>query len=136
MVSTSESVRQRGLGEDGMTDPLEYKFRESQKPRLTEGDNWFEYISLRAARLNCYGEAFAEMRERLGGIDPATDQEKRKRLQVQIDAAAFHAYGLGQEETAFVLDDSHQVQNPRLITDDYFELVLEKYEALADQKAC
>jgi hypothetical protein len=79
-------VRQRGLGEDGMTDPLEYKFRESQKPCLTEGDNWFEYISLRAARLNCYGEAFAEIRERLGGIDPATDQEKRKRLQVQIDA--------------------------------------------------
>jgi hypothetical protein len=33
-----------------------------------------------------------------------------------------------------VLDDSYQVQNPRLMTDDYFELVLEKYEALADQK--
>lgn len=37
------------------------------------------------------------MRERLGGIDPATDPEERKRLQAGIDAAAFHAYGLDRE---------------------------------------
>lgn len=86
----------------------------------------------RAARLNCYGEAFAELRERLGGIDPAIDTEERKRLQAEIDAAAFHAYGLDRDETAFVLDDFHQVQNPRLLTDDYFELVLEKYDAVAE----
>jgi hypothetical protein len=47
---------------------VQYKFNESQLPRLTEGDDWFHYISDRAARLNCYGEEFAEMRERLGGI--------------------------------------------------------------------
>ena len=76
-------------------------------PRLTEGDDWFEYISSRAARLNCYGEAFAEMCKRLGGIDPASDSEDRKRLQAEIDAAAFHAYGLDREETQFVCDDFH-----------------------------
>lgn len=101
-------------------------------PRLTAGDDWFEYISSRAARLNCYGEAFTEMRERLGGIDPATNPEERKRLQAEIDAAAFHAYGLNREETQFVCDDFHQVQNPRLMTDGYFDLVLKKYDELAD----
>ena len=108
-----------------------YKFEESQVPRLTEGDEWFEYIWRRAARLNCYGEEFAEMRDRLGGIDPATDPDERERVQAELDAAAFHAYGLEREQTKFVLDDFHQVQNPRRMTDEYFELVLEKYDELA-----
>ncbi|WP_353635484.1 DNA methyltransferase (plasmid) [Halobacterium sp. NMX12-1] len=107
-----------------------YKFTESQVPRLTDGDKWFDYISTRAARLNCYGEEFEEMRERLGGIEPATEMDKRRELQAEIDAAAFHAYGLGREETAFVLDDFHRVQNPRLMDEDYFEIVLEKYDDL------
>lgn len=105
---------------------------ESQMPRLTDGDDWFHYISTRAARLNCYGEEFAEMRERLGGVDPATDKQERKRLQAEIDAAAFHAYGLDREETAFVLDDFHRVRDPRMMTEDYFDLVLEKYDELAE----
>jgi hypothetical protein len=105
-----------------------YKFRESQVPRLTEGDEWFSYIWRRAARLNCYGDEFAEMRERLGGIEPATDEEERREIQAEMDAAAFHAYGLDHDQTAFVLDDFHRVQNPRIMDDDYFELVLEKYE--------
>jgi len=40
---------------------------------LTDGDDWFQYISERSARLNSYGEAFEEMRNRLGGISPATE---------------------------------------------------------------
>lgn len=116
------------------TNLVQYKLLESQMPRLTEGDDWFEYISSRAARLNCYGEAFAEMRKRLGGIDPVTEKEERKRLQAEIDAAAFHAYGLNRDETAFVLEDFHCVQNPQLMTEDYFDLVLEKYNALAERQ--
>jgi type I restriction-modification system DNA methylase subunit len=108
-----------------------YKFRESQVPRLTEGDEWFEYIWKRAARLNCYGEAFAEMRDRLGGIDPATEMDERREVQAELDAAAFHAYGLDREQTAFVLDDFHRVQNPRLMDEEYFEMVLAKYDDLA-----
>jgi len=110
-----------------------YKLTESQAPRLTEGDDWFEYIWQRAARLNCYGEAFAEMRERLGGIDPATNSDEREELQAELDAAAFHAYGLDQEQTEFVLNDFHQVRDPRRMTDDYFEMVLEKYDELAER---
>jgi hypothetical protein len=110
---------------------LKYKVEESQVPRLTEGDDWFDYIWTRAARLNCYGDDFEEMRDRLGGIKPATDLNERREIQAEIDAAAFHAYGLDREQTAFVLDDFHQVQNPRLMDDQYFKMVLEKYDELA-----
>ena len=70
-----------------------YKFKESQVPRLTAGDDWFEYIWRRAARLNCYGKAFAAMRDRLG-VEAATDPDERETVQAELDAAAFHAYGL------------------------------------------
>jgi len=108
-----------------------YSFKETQVPDLTEGDDWFDYIWTRAARLNCYGDAFEEMRERLGGIEPATDMDERREVQAELDAAAFHAYGLDREQTAFVLEDFHQVQSPRLMNDAYFEMVLEKYDELA-----
>nr|WP_233274840.1 type II restriction endonuclease subunit M [Haladaptatus cibarius] len=108
-----------------------YKFEESQLPRLTAGDDWFEYISSRAARLNCYGDAFAEMRDRLGGIDSATCSSTRHRLRTEIDAASFHAYGFSREEAAFVLDDFHRVSNPRVMTDKYFSDVLAMYDELA-----
>jgi hypothetical protein len=70
------------------------------------------------------------LRERLGGIKPATDENERQRLQAEIDAAAFHAYGLDRDETEFVLNDFHRVQNPRVMTEDYFDLVFGKYEEL------
>jgi len=69
------------------------------------------------------------MCERLGGIDPVTDMSERREVQAEIDAA-FHAYGLDRDQTKFVLDDFHRVQNPRLMDEDYFEMVLEKYDDL------
>ncbi|WP_224214598.1 Eco57I restriction-modification methylase domain-containing protein [Natrinema longum] len=108
-----------------------YKFKETQMPHLSEGDEWFDYIWKRAARLNCYGEQFEEIRDRLGGIDPATDMDERREVQAELDAAAFHAYGLDRDQTEFVLDDFHRVQNPRLMDEDYFETVLEKYDELS-----
>ncbi|PSP68573.1 type II restriction endonuclease subunit M [Halobacteriales archaeon QS_1_69_70] len=110
---------------------VQYKFNESQLPRLTEYDNWFNYISERAARLNCYGDEFAEMRERLGRIDVTTETGERRELRAEIDAASFHAYGLESEETEFILDDFHRVENPRLMDEAYFDMVLEKYDELA-----
>lgn len=108
-----------------------YKFKETQVPRLTEGSDWFEYIWERSAQLNCYGDRFQEMRTRLDGIEPAIEIDQRKKLQAQIDAAAFHAYNLNQDETRFVLDDFYRVNNPRMMTDSYFELVFEVYDELA-----
>jgi len=111
-----------------------YKFEESQVPRLTKGDKWFEHIWRRAARLNAYGEEFAEMRDRLGGIEPATESEEREEVQAELDAAAFHAYELDREQTEFILDDFYQVNNPRRMTDGYFSLVLEKYDELRGKR--
>jgi len=110
---------------------VKYKLEESQVPRLTDGDEWFDFIWTRAARLNCYGDAFEEMRERLGGVDPVTDEDERRQLRAEIDAAAFHAYGLGPEAMQFVLDDFHLVDNPRLMDREYLEMVSEQYHELA-----
>jgi hypothetical protein len=104
---------------------------ESQLPRLTDGDDWFHYIAERAARLNCYGKEFKEMRKRLGGIEAAVEDQERRELQAEIDAAAFHAYGLERRDVKFVLDDFHRVENPKLMDEMYFDLVLEKYDLLA-----
>jgi hypothetical protein len=102
-------------------------------PRLTEGDDWFDYISTRAAKLNCYGDEFAEMRDRLDGIDPATGPMNRQELRAEIDAAAFHAYGLERRDVKFVLDDFHRVSNPRLMTEEYLDMVFEKFDFLATE---
>ncbi|MFC4407984.1 hypothetical protein ACFO0H_15150, partial [Haloarchaeobius iranensis] len=107
-----------------------YKLKESQAPRLTAGDEWFDYIWKRAARLNCYGDEFEEMRDRLGGIEPATDMDERREVQAELDAAAFHAYGLDRDQAEFVLEDFHRVQSPRIMDEAYFEAVLDKYDEL------
>ncbi|MFC6892855.1 Eco57I restriction-modification methylase domain-containing protein [Halopenitus salinus] len=109
---------------------VKYKFEESQMPRLTDGDNWFNYISDRAAKLNCYGDQFKEMRQRLGDIQPATITKERRRIQAEIDAAAMHAYNLDKKDVQFILDDFHRVSNPRIMDRDYFEMVFEKYDVL------
>lgn len=70
------------------------------------------------------------MHDRLGGIDTATDMSERLEVQAELDAAAFHAYGLDHDQTGFVLDDFHRVQDPRLMDEDYFEMVLEQYDEL------
>ena len=112
-----------------------YKLTESQVPRLTDGDDWFKYISDRAARLNCYGEPFAEMRERLGGIDPVIDTYKRNEIRAEIDAAAFHAYGLTKSDAEFVLNSFHTVESPRIMTYEYLEMIFEKYDELEHEVA-
>jgi len=67
----------------------------------------------------------------LGGVDPVTEEDERRQLRAEIDAAAFHAYGLGPEEMQFVLDDFHLVDNPRLMDCKYLEMVSEQYHELA-----
>lgn len=102
----------------------------TQVPRLGEGDEWFEYISERAARLNCYGDQFAEMRERLGGVNPVQTEKERRKVQAELDAAALHAYGLNESEVEFVLEDFNRVKEPRMMDQDYFDSVLDNYQAL------
>jgi len=70
------------------------------------------------------------MRDRLGGINPVTDEQERRELQAEIDAAAFHAYGLSRRDVEFILNDFHRVSDPRIMTDAYFDMVFEKYDVL------
>ena len=109
---------------------VEYKVRESQVPRLTEGDDFFEYIWRRAARLNCYGDAFESLRVELG-IAPDTTKAKRKQTQAELDAAAMHTYGLDRNEATHLLDNFGQVKSPRLMDDEYFEMVIQNYDSLS-----
>ena len=111
-----------------------YKFEETQVPHLTNGDDWFEYISTRAALLNCYGDGFKEMRNRLNGISPVSDKTERREIQAEIDAAALHAYGLNRKDAEFMLNDFHQVSNPRMMTQEYFDLVYKKYNILKQEE--
>lgn len=103
-----------------------YKVKECQMPRLTAGNDSFEYIWRRAARLNCYGSGFEEIREELD-VDPANSKAKRDQLRAEIDAAALHVYGLSDDEAEYLIDDFYRTDDPTLMTDDYFDLVLEKY---------
>ena len=109
-----------------------YKVRESQVPRLTDGDKWFDYIWTRAARLNCYGKESESLQNELN-ITPATSHQERKQTQAEMDAGAMLAYGLSRNEVEHMLDNFGRVKNPRLMDEDYFEMVLEKYEALASE---
>ncbi len=106
-----------------------FHFEGTQVPRLTEGDDWFDFIWQRAAKLNCYGDEFLELREKLD-VEPATNQSERRELQAEIDAAAFHAYGLNKEEVEFVLGDFHTVNDPRLMNGEYLEMVSEKFQSI------
>jgi len=111
---------------------VQYKLEESQVPRLNKEDVFFNIIYKNASKLNCFGDDFGEMRDRLGAIEPATDMNERREVQAELDAAAFHAYGLDRDQTAFVLDDFHRVQSPRIMDEAYFDMVLHKYDELAE----
>jgi len=105
-------------------------FEECQAPRLTDGDDWFDDVWQRSAKLNCYGDEFDDIASRLG-IEPVESDARREILQAEIDAVIFHAYEFDRTETKFILDDFHKVRSPRVMTDEYFDLVLEQFDELA-----
>lgn len=113
------------------SEPGRYSLRSDFTRDRLDPERTTKNIWRRAARLHCYGEAFEEVRDRLDGIEPATAPRERERLQANLDAAVFHAYGLDREQPEFVLDDFHGVRDPRRMTDEYFDLVLEKYGELS-----
>ena len=54
----------------------------------------------------------SERNEHRGKPRTATETPKHPLPQAEIDAVAFHAYGLDRVQTKFVLDDFHRVGNP------------------------
>jgi len=60
-------------------------------------------------------------------------RSERNELQAEIDAAAFHAYGLERREVQYILDDFHRVHSPRIMTEEYFDMVFEKFDILEEE---
>ncbi len=86
-------------------------------PRLTAGDDRFDAIVVRAARLVCTTSEFADLWNgldltgfskpvRSGDWTPecgATDEAERNRLRAELDGMIAHIYGLTYDEFAYIL---------------------------------
>lgn len=55
-------------------------------------------------------------------------------MQTEIDTATFHAYGLERHDVEFVLDDFHQVEHPRIMTEEYSNIVIGKFNLLNENR--
>ena len=73
-------------------------------PRLTEKDDYFKELVERSAKLTCIGKEFDELADEIGIKGGVTNQQKRWRIQGEIDAMVAYVYGLTQEEFKYILD--------------------------------
>ena len=73
-------------------------------PRLTEKNIYFKELVERSAKLTCIGKEFDELADEIGiqrgGVK---DQDKRWRIQGEIDAIVAYVYGLNLEEFEHIL---------------------------------
>ena len=73
-------------------------------PRLTAKDPYFEILVKKSAQLTCIGKEFDKLADEIGitkgGV---TDQDKRWKIQGDIDAIVANIYGLTLEEFEYVL---------------------------------
>lgn len=108
----------------------DYLIKESQVPRLTNNTYLFDLIWESAARLNCYGDSFAPLRDDFN-ISPLHDEAERRTAQATIDAAAFRAYGFEEIDVVWsVIDTFPIVRSPRVMDDKYMDEVLGRFEDL------
>lgn len=112
----------------------DYLVKESQAPRLTDNDPWFDLIWQSAAQLNCYGESFDLLRGDLN-ITPKHNEGERRTTQATIDAAAFRAYGFEDIDVVWsVIDSFPIVRSPRVMDDKYMDEVLDQFEDLGGRE--
>lgn len=108
----------------------DYLVKESQVPRLTNDTPWFDLIWESAARLNCYGDSFASLRDDLN-ITPLHDKGERRITQAINEAAAFRAYGFEDSDLVWsVIDSFPIVRSPRVMDDRYMDEVIDQFEDL------
>ncbi len=84
-------------------------------PRLTAGDQGFEPIASRAARLTCTTPEFDTLAKDVGlksYRDGSTDPNERARLRAELDGLIAHIYGLAEAEFAHVLSTFPLVAEP------------------------
>lgn len=84
-------------------------------PRLKEGDQFFEAIVDRAAKLICTTPEFDDLAREVGlGSHAAgvTNEVERGRLRAELDGMVAHLYGLTEEEFAYILGTFPLVGEP------------------------
>lgn len=94
-------------------------------PRLIEGNEYFNYIVQRAAKLNCTTPEFDELALETLNLTSVqcgvTDETERAKLRAELDGMIAHLYGLTEEEFAYILTTFP------LVSDSVKQAALEAY---------
>ena len=84
-------------------------------PRLQKGDQWFNAIVQRAAKLICTTPEFDELAQEIGlesHKNGVTNEIQRGQLRAELDGIIAHLYGLTESEFAYILTTFPIVADP------------------------
>jgi hypothetical protein len=84
-------------------------------PRLQKGDQWFDAIVERAAKLICTTPEFDELAQEIGlesHKNGVTNEVQRGQLRAELDGIIAHLYGLTESEFAYILTTFPIVADP------------------------
>ena len=84
-------------------------------PRLQKGDQWFDAIVQRAAKLICTTPEFDKLAQEIGlesHKNGVTNEVQRGQLRAELDGIIAHLYGLTESEFAYILTTFPIVADP------------------------
>ncbi|MEB3122216.1 MAG: hypothetical protein VKL41_13455 [Snowella sp.] len=84
-------------------------------PRLQKGDQWFDAIVQRAAKLICTTPEFDDLAQEIGlesHKNGVTNEVQRGQLRAELDGIIAHLYGLTESEFAYILTTFPIVADP------------------------
>ncbi len=84
-------------------------------PRLQKGDQWFDAIVQRAAKLICTTPEFDDLAQEMGlesHKNGVTNEVQRGQLRAELDGIIAHLYGLTESEFAYILTTFAIVADP------------------------
>ena len=84
-------------------------------PRLLKGDQWFDAIVQRAAKLICTTPEFDKLAQEIGlesHKNGVTNEVQRGQLRAELDGIIAHLYGLTESEFAYILTTFPIVADP------------------------
>ena len=84
-------------------------------PRLQKGDQWFDAIVTRAAKLICTTPEFDELAKEVGlgsYSNGVTNEIERGKLRAELDGIISHIYGLTEGEFSHILSTFPVVADP------------------------
>ena len=84
-------------------------------PRLQKGDQWFDAIVQRAAKLICTTPEFDDLAQEMGlesHKNGVTNEVQRGQLRAELDGIIAHLYRLTEQEFAYILTTFPIVADP------------------------